>query len=111
MIEKTLLDFLNASGLPTYMETPEDFPGGAFVVLERVGGTDENQIKIATIAIQSYGRTLLEAAETNETVKNTIKDFAALPSVCKASLNSDYNYTDTATKRYRYQAVFNITHY
>ena len=34
-----------------------------------------------------------------------------LDRVTKVSLNSDYNYTDTTTKHYRYQAVFNVTHY
>ena len=27
-----------------------------------------------------------------------------------AKLNSDYNFTDTAMKRYRYQAVFDFTY-
>ena len=35
----------------------------------------------------------------------------ALDEVSKVSLNSDYNFTDAATKRYRYQAVFDIIHY
>ena len=30
--------------------------------------------------------------------------------VGRAVLNSDYVYTDTATKRYRYQAVYDITY-
>ena len=29
----------------------------------------------------------------------------------KCELNSDYNYTDTARKRYRYQAVFDIVYF
>ena len=29
----------------------------------------------------------------------------------KYNLNSDYNFTDTETKEYRYQAVFDINYY
>ena len=34
-----------------------------------------------------------------------------LNSISKIKLNSDYNFTDTETKEYRYQAVFDINHY
>ena len=34
-----------------------------------------------------------------------------LNDVIKVSLNSDYNFTDITTKRYRYQAVFDISYY
>ena len=31
--------------------------------------------------------------------------------IIEVELQSDYNFTDTETKEYRYQAVFNVTHY
>ena len=31
--------------------------------------------------------------------------------IAKVDLNTDYNFTDTTTKQYRYQAVFDIVHY
>ena len=31
--------------------------------------------------------------------------------VTRCDLNSDYNYTNTSTKQYRYQAVFDVTFY
>ena len=33
-----------------------------------------------------------------------------LPDVSRSALNSDYNYTDTDTKTYRYQAVYDLTY-
>lgn len=63
------------------------------------------------IAIQSYADSMYEAAELNERVKTVMADAVALDDITKVDLNSDYNYTDTANKRYRYQAVFDITHY
>ena len=32
-------------------------------------------------------------------------------SISAVRFDSDYNFTDTDTKHYRYQAVFEITHY
>jgi hypothetical protein len=54
---------------------------------------------------------MFEAATLNEQVKQAVFDSVSLDEITAVSLNSDYNYTDTATKRYRYQAVFVITHY
>jgi hypothetical protein len=34
-----------------------------------------------------------------------------LDDVTRSALNSDYNFTDTASKGYRYQAVFDVIHY
>ena len=31
--------------------------------------------------------------------------------ISRVELNSDYNFTDTSTKRYRYQAVYNFIYY
>ena len=33
------------------------------------------------------------------------------PQISRVQLNSDYNFTDTAQKRYRYQAVYDLTFY
>ena len=33
------------------------------------------------------------------------------PEVASCRLNSDYNFTDTTKKQYRYQAVFDIVYY
>ena len=62
----------------------------------------------ATLAIQSYGGTMYQAAVLNETVKQYMDAAVALPQVSSVKLNSDYNYTDTEAKRYRYQAVFDV---
>lgn len=110
MIEQIVLDYLSRS-FRAYMEVPEDFPGGDFVVIEKTGGGEADQIARSTIIVQSYGPTLYRAADLNRRVKIAMKGLTELPEISRASLNSDYNYTDTSTKRYRYQAVFDITHY
>jgi len=47
----------------------------------------------------------------NAELKEILKDLIKLDEISRIKLNSDYNYTDTTTKEYRYQAVFDITHY
>lgn len=111
MIEQILLDYLRTRlEIPVHMEIPEK-PPLEFIVLEKVGSSKTNKISSATFAIQSYAGTLLRAAEWNEAVKAAIEEADSLDEVCAVRLNTDYNFTDTSTKRYRYQAVYDITHY
>lgn len=111
MIEITILDYLTEKlEYPVYMEIPAS-PPEQFVLIEKTGGGSTNRIFTATIAVQSYAAHMYEAAALNEQVKQYMDEAAALPELCAVRLNSDYNYTDTASKHYRYQAVFDITHY
>ena len=111
MIEKVVLDYLSASlDVPCYMEMPEDATG-SFVVIEKTGTSVQNRIAKATFAIQSYAPTLAGAASLNDAVKTAMENIIERDDISKAELNSDYNYTDTAMKIYRYQAVFVLTHY
>ena len=111
MIETTVLNYLGTSlAVPCYMEMPED-PSGSFVVIEKTGSSVTNRITKATFAIQSYAPSLAEAADLNELVKEAMDAMVELNIISKTELNSDYNYTDTAMKAYRYQAVYVITHY
>ena len=63
------------------------------------------------MAVQSYAGSLLEAAQLNDQVKQAMDSLPELAGIGAARLNSDYNFTDTASKRYRYQAVYDVTHY
>lgn len=110
MIEKIILDFLNDAGIPAFMEENHGMPE-EYILIEKTGSNKENHIESATIAIQSFSTSLYKAALLNERVKETMERCIELDDVCKCSLNSDYNYTDTARKKYRYQAVFDIVHY
>ena len=65
----------------------------------------------ASVAIQSYSATLLNAAKLNRDVKKAMFNLTDLDKVISCSLDSDYNYTDEETKQYRYQAVFDIAFY
>ena len=110
MIEKIVLDFLEQKlTVPVSMEVPDI--GKSYVVIEKTGGSKSNHVFSATMAVQSVAPSLIEAAELNEEVKLAMEQIEELEEVSSCSLNADYNFTDTTTKRYRYQAVFDLVHY
>ena len=111
MIEKIILDYLGEHlDVPVYMEEPADKPS-SYVLIERTGSSETNLIETTTLALQSYGASLYDAAALNMEVKALIKQAVELPTISAVYINSDYNFTDTETKRYRYQCVAVVTHY
>lgn len=112
MIETVLLDYLNNANLSAkvYMEQPKVKPE-AFFILEKSGGGQTDHISESDFIVQSYGRTLYEAACMNEEVKEAMLKANTLNEVSAVELNSDYNYTNAESKSYRYQAIFVVTHY
>lgn len=112
MIEKTILDYLNENAsVPCYMERPEKKPTSPYILIEKTGSRRANLITSSTFAIQSYAGTLYGAAQLNEEAKALMDNLRVLPEVSASKLNSDYNFTNTADKQYRYQAVYVVTHY
>lgn len=115
MIEIIIKEFLESKlSVPVLMEVPKN-PVTSFVIIEKTGSSMDNHIPSSIITIQSYASSLYGAAELNELVKDNMLDglngLASLDQIANVTLNSDYNYTDTSEKRYRYQAVYDITHY
>lgn len=111
MIEKIVLDHLSTVlSVPVYLEIPENPPNN-FVLVEKTGSSRANQVNRATLAVQSWAKTMMTAAELNEQVKTAMEGLDDLDSVSACRLNSDYNFTDTTTKHYRYQAVFDLVFY
>lgn len=114
MIEQTILDYLNenlSNGVKAFMELPEGEDPIPCVVVSKTGSGVTNRLPNATLAIQSYGTSLYNAATLNEEVKEIMEDAVSLDEISKVSLNTDYAYNDIVKKRYRYQAVFQIWHY
>ena len=111
MIEQIILDYLTTAGVAALMEIPEGGGTPPFAIIQKTGGGEENKIRHATIAIQSYGVSMYGAASLNESVIALMDDLATLPEVASCRLNSDYNFTDTTKKQYRYQAVFDVVYY
>ena len=111
MIEEIVLNYLNEMlSVPVCMEETAE-SGSEFVIIQKTDTSTTNCITTAMFTAKSYGKTMLRAAELNESVKLAMKSIAELPAISSCYLVTDYNMTDTASKRYRYQAVFHITHY
>ena len=113
MLEAIIISYLeDALDVPVYAETPETLPG-TFVLVERTGSRTTNKLCTASIAVQSYAPTMFEAAQLNELVKQAmdIEEVGTLDTVAGCHLDTDYNFTDTSQKKYRYQAVFDLTYY
>lgn len=114
MIEKTILDFLNrklSNNVKALAELPEGEDPVSCVVIQKTGSTTNNTLHSATLAIQSYGSSLVNAATLNEEVKTIMEEAVSLNDISECRLNSDYQFNDVGRKRYRYQAVFDIWHY
>ncbi len=111
MIEKLILDHLTAEGVTAHLEIPEGGGTPPFCVIEKTGGGQENYIRHATVAIQSYGASMYLAASLNEQVIQIMENIVSLPEIASCELNSDYNFADTTKKKYRYQAVFDLVYY
>lgn len=110
MIEKIVLDYLNGVlDVPCYMEVPEK-PIAPYVVIEKTGESETNKIFSGTLAIQSISTSLYNAAKLDEEVKTAMESIVELDSVYRCRLAGSYNFTDTSTKRYRYQSVFDMTY-
>jgi len=116
MIEQIVLEYLSEQiSVPVLMELPE-VPSESFssmperfIVLEKVGGNEADHIGDASIAIQSYSLdSLYEAAQLDADMREAMRGIVECPEISGIRLASNYNHTDTRTKRYRYQSVFEI---
>ena len=112
MIEKTIRDYLvtRLTGTSIYVDVPAS-PGAKYVVVEKTGGGIEEHIRHSVVTVQSYAGSRYEAAILNDSVVMAMLSAVSLPEISAVELNSDYDYTDTTTKHYRYQAVFDVVHY
>ena len=111
MIEIIIKQFLDGHlSAPSFLQSPETKPQ-RYVVFEKTSSSKNNYLPSSTFAFQSYAGSMYEAAKLNEEVKEVVEDLIALNEISGIRLNSDYNFTDTTTKEYRYQAVFDINHY
>ena len=124
MIITDLLDYLKAGLNPedpnqSSEESPEEVYVGMeapeqlanYVIIDQTGSDRRNHIITTTFAIQSYGASLYDAIMLNEAVKAVMRGFYEKDNIVNVQLQTDYNFTDTETKQYRWQAVYEITHY
>lgn len=113
IIEEYVRNFLNERmSVPVLLQIPKKDIPSSFYLIEKTGGLMTNHIKRSTLTIQSYGESLYDASVLNEKLKFAMEYHAIeLSEIVSIELDGDYNFTDTTSKKYRYQAVFDIVHY
>ncbi len=111
MVETTILNHLISElTVPVHLEKPEPLPN-EYVLFEKTSSGRVNHLDSSTFAFQSYSKSMYGAAALNEKTKKAVDSLMDLDDIAGVKLNSDYNFTDTTTKQYRYQAVYDIKHY
>ncbi len=109
MIEEVILNYLKEN-LDVFVGFEEPSDVQEYVLIEKTGGSINDYVESATIALKSYSDTLYNAAKLNEEVKTTMNNIVVLNEISSAKLNTDYNFTDTTKKKYRYQAVYDLVY-
>ena len=109
MIEIILKNWLsNETGVQTVLEIPTPLPE-EFISIEKTGGSFRDQLHTAIFAVQSWSSSMYSAASLNEVVQSALITMGErCGDVYKVTVDGGYNFTDTATKRYRYQTVVEI---
>ena len=111
MIEIIIRSYLEkVLSVPVFMEFPED-PPDRFVVLKKGDTTRDNWLETAVFIPESYGTSMIDAAKLNLLVKDAMDSLTDLDDISASDLAADYPAFDEKNKRYRYQAVYNVTYY
>lgn len=112
MIEKIVRDYLKEklNNVPVYLEIPVN-PPVKHVFIQKTGSTETNHIESSVFTFQSYDESLFKASVLNDTVKAAVEDMIVLDAIGSVKKNADYPFPDADRKEYRYQAVYEITHY
>lgn len=111
MIEIIVKDFMeSALPVPVFMEYPKD-PHKRFVVLRKAGSSRGDLVDTAMFIADSYAESMFESAKLNELVVSAFDNLTELDAVSSSKRGGDYSAPDTQNKRYRYQAICNVTYY
>lgn len=97
---------------PVYGDMPPGDDPKRYYLVDKTGNSVSDHLHTAQITVQSVSSVSKgEAAEMNEAALKAMMGLVSLGEVSACRLNSDYDYTDTSTKRYRFQAVYDVTYY
>lgn len=110
IIEKVVMEHLRDDHIVAYPEEPQE-QIKTYVTVEKTGGYSKNFIYTSTITLKIYDTSMYCAALLLENVKESMKRLNERGDICKVSLETNGNDTDTERKEYRYQAVYEIKHY
>ena len=104
-----LVEWLNKKipDLPVFAVVPPERPE-QFATIERTGGSAGLFIDNAVFAIQVWAGSILEADKLAYQLRHSCWDLAVLPWVASVHTGNLANFTDTASKHYRYQFTLEL---
>lgn len=115
-IEIFVIEYLTGKDLSVgpqiYAEVPAENIPEKYLLVEKTGSSRVNRIEQAMVAIRSVSRNrqqgMLDVIRLNAEVKKAMDEIIERDEIFRCECNSDHNFTNTQTKEYRYQAVFNL---
>ena len=111
-IESRVITYLQDTlKVDAYAEIPADPDGKTFLLIDKTGSARTNRIPSAIMAVQSFAPSKAEASALNDQVVAAMLTLPEQPDISASRLNSDYEYTDTSLKLYRYQVLFEIVYF
>lgn len=110
MIEMDIVQYLTDNlGIKVGMEKPTGSDDN-FVVLERLGGNEVNKINHGTFALYSFGATLMEAIQTDITVRGLMAQACVDGLFFSFEIEDNRNDSDFELKEYCYRTEFDISY-
>lgn len=110
-IEAFIIEFLSARlDVPVSGDRPDLSTATKFVTVEKTGSNYANHISSAEIAVQSWSTSRAAASELNEKVKKAMAEALHQDCISRCALDTDYNFPDLASKRPRYQALYEVVY-
>lgn len=107
IIDEIVIEYLSkVLDEPVFKEKPKNIK--RYVLVQRSGRNEKDKLYNASFIFQSYAESLFEAASLNERVIKAMENMVTLSIVSASKHIDDYEYTNTQTKEYRYQAIFGV---
>ena len=108
LIEEVVINHLkNELNIPVLTEIPPN-PPEKYVTIQRIESGKRNKIKAVTILIQAYEESKYKAALLSAEVEEAMEDIVENDLVFSCELGGGSDNTDTVSKRYRYETIWNI---
>lgn len=114
MIEELIYEYLDENALCSWFPTrPEDKPTTPYGIFTKTNSVkSDGHLTFSTFAFQSYGSTLLEAAQISAELRALIEELPRLTTaVSKAELAGESDFTNPSDKQPRYQAIYQLVHF
>ena len=95
---------------PAYAEKPENAEG-EYLVVDLISVSSQNYLNSATVAIRSYADSMADASDLNAAVMSYMNDFWTDPKIARCKIDTSYQINNPSVAQYKWQCIYNITHY